>query len=112
MDNISSLLNSISAEDMEKLKSVASSLSAKQSATASSENEKSVQENPVSSLFGGDTADMLMKVAAQLNSENDTTAFIKALRPLLSEERRSKADEAMKFLKLMDALPLLKGMFG
>ena len=62
-------------------------------------------------LFGNDTANMLMKVATQMNTDNDKTAFIKALEPLLSEERRTKAEEAMKFLRLMDALPLLRGLF-
>lgn len=53
-----------------------------------------------------------MTVATQMNKEDDNTRFISALRPLLSEDRRKKADEAMKFLKLMETLPLLKGFFN
>ena len=107
MDNINDLLNSISPHDMERLKGVASSL-------MSSEKESKKPEQStdgISALFGNDTANMLMKVATQMNTDNDKTAFIKALEPLLSEERRTKAEEAMKFLRLMDALPLLRGLF-
>ena len=46
-----------------------------------------------------------------MNREDDRTKFIAALKPLLSEDRRKKADEAMRFLRLMDTLPLLKGLF-
>ncbi len=107
MDNINDLLNSISPQDMEKLKGVASSLM-----NGEKESKKSEQSTDgISALFGNDTANMLMKVATQMNTDNDKTAFIKALEPLLSEERRTKAEEAMKFLRLMDALPLLKGLF-
>ncbi len=105
MDNINDLLNSISPEDMEKLKNVASSLISNNSDGQSADNAS------LGLNTGNDTMDMIMRVATQMNKDNDKTAFIKALRPLLSEERRSKADEAMKFLKLMDTLPLLKGIF-
>lgn len=107
MDNINDLLNSISPQDMERLKGVASSL-----INSKKESKKPEQSTDgISALFGNDTANMLMKVATQMNTDNDKTAFIKALEPLLSEERRTKAEEAMKFLRLMDALPLLRGLF-
>ena len=109
MNDINELLGSISTEDMEKLKSVASSLmSGKQS-----KEEKREEHSPASGfseIFGDDTSKMLIKVAEQMNKDNDKTAFIKALRPLLSDERRAKADEAIRFMKLMDTLPLLKGL--
>lgn len=101
MDNINDLLNSISAEDMEKLKNAASALISK----GNQENIKASEDN------SGDMVSLVMQLASGLNRENDKTAFLKALRPLLSEERQQKADEAMKFLRLMDTLPLLKGLF-
>lgn len=110
MDNINDLLNSISPQDMEKLKSVASSLMSNKPSEQGRQRETQNTDG-MSTLFGSDTTDMLMKVATQMNRENDKTAFIKALQPLLSEERRVKADEAMKFMRLMDTLPLLKGLF-
>lgn len=110
MENINDLLNSISPEDMEKLKSVANSLMNNNNSAGSAGNGGTKQQSAGASN-DNETSDLIMRVASAMNRENDKTAFIKALRPLLSEERRHKADEAMKFLRLMDALPLLKGMF-
>lgn len=113
MDSISELLSSVSPEELERLKGVAQSLIA-QNGTEQEKQEappKKAQESGVGSLFGADTAKMLATVAGQLNREDDRTKFISALKPLLSEERRKRADEAMRFLRLMDTLPLLKGLF-
>ena len=41
--------------------------------------------------------------------EDDTTRFLRALRPLLGEARQKKLDEALKLLNLLRMLPLLKG---
>ena len=119
MDNISDLLSSISPEDMERLKNVASSLMSQSGSEPSSApkeqgagGNRNAPNADISSLFGGDMAKTLMTVATQMNKEDDNTRFISALRPLLSEDRRKKADEAMKFLKLMEMLPLLKGFFN
>lgn len=115
MDNINDLLSSISPQDMEKLKSVAASLMNKEEnktpVTPKEVNQSKNTDSNFSSLFGDDMTKTLMSVASQMNKEDDRTAFIKALRPLLSDERRQKADEAARFLKLMDTLPLLKGLF-
>ena len=105
MDSLDNLLSSISPEDMERIKSVASSLGAAPQ-TPSAETSAGVP------ALTDEMSNMLIKVASQMNKDSDKTAFIKALRPLLSEERRKKADEATRFLKLMDTLPLLRGMFG
>ena len=44
------------------------------------------------------------------NSDNDSrTQLLYALKPLLSEPKREKVDTAIKILKLIEMLPLLKG---
>ena len=43
-----------------------------------------------------------------MNSDDDRIRLIEALKPLLSEGRQKKADEAEKMLRLMSALPALK----
>lgn len=114
MDSISELLSSVSPEELERLKGVAQSLIAQNNTEKTSSEVKpaSPQESGgIGSLFGADTAKMLAAVAGQMNREDDRTKFISALKPLLSEDRRKKADEAMRFLRLMDTLPLLKGLF-
>ena len=58
----------------------------------------------------------LMSVIGQLkNNKNDErTSLLLALKPHLSERRRERVDKAVKILKLLDMLPLLKdsGLFN
>lgn len=73
------------------------------------------QPGPVQNPLGGIDPGMLnsiMKLAPLLSSaqqDDDTTRLLYALRPLLGEDRRKKLDEAVKMLKMMKMLPLLKG---
>ena len=53
----------------------------------------------------------VMKLApllSSLNQEDDSTRFLHALRPMLSNERQTKLDQASKILQLMRMLPLLR----
>jgi len=113
MDSINELLNSISPEDMAKIQSVASGLMGNLPTETVGEatGDTASASSGLGAVFSDDMSNMLLKVASQMNRDSDKTAFIKALRPLLSDERQKKADEAMHFLKLMDTLPLLRGMF-
>ena len=64
---------------------------------------------PPASQNGGQSGDMpdvgaIMALAGKLKSadvDDDNVNFLKALRPLLSEEKRPKIDRAVKILKLM-----------
>lgn len=119
MENISDLLSSISPEDMEKLKGVAASLM--NSPEPAPERPKSTPQNAPSTpdlgaliqMLGGNADELgtLTSVMGAMSQNDERTQFIRALKPLLSEDRRQKADEALKFLRLMDMLPLLKGLF-
>ena len=110
MDSINDLLNSISPEDMQKLKSVAANLGSGGSARTEPVNNSSADLSSLNSMLSGGAGNLLGTIAASLGKDNEKTAFLKALRPLLSDERRQKVDEAVKFLRLMDSLPLLKGL--
>lgn len=108
MADLQDLLSSISDEDMAKIKSVAESImngsekgGAKQSADTASGSAPS----------DGDMMAKLMSAMGQ-NHEDSRTRLINDLKPLLSEERRQRADEALRFMRLMEMMPLLKGMFG
>ena len=53
----------------------------------------------------------LMKIAPLLgtvNQEDDNTRLLHALRPLLKSERQKKLDEAIKIMRMLKFLPLLK----
>ena len=109
MIDIESLLSSISDEDMAKIKGIADSLMEKE-APKLKETEKKTESIPNLSI----DADMMKKIMGlmgQFNKEDYRTRLIEDLKPMLSDERRQKADEAVKFLQLMEILPLLKGLF-
>ena len=93
MDDIASLLSSITPEEMERLKGIASSIA-----------PSIMPETP------GSDAQLptdLMSIMQNLNSTDDKTELIRALKPFLSEEKQKRADEAMRLLKVMRILPLI-----
>ncbi len=108
MIDIESLLASVSDEDMAKIKSVAESLM---------NNNEPQQEKPKETQKAPDfpidmnTVSKIMSVMGQMNKEDYRTRLITDLKPMLNTERQKKADEAVKFLQLMQVLPLLKGLF-
>lgn len=105
MADLEELLSSISDEDMAKIKSVADSIMNSSGKSETEQSEKS------SSPFSPEMMGKIMSLMGNMNKEDSRTRLISDLKPLLSEERRKKADEAIKFLQLMEFLPLLKGMF-
>lgn len=80
----------------------------------------SVPAPPPQNPLGGVTPELLQTVTrlapllSQVNREDDSTRLLHALRPLLSEKRRKKLDEAIKILQMMRLMPLLKdsGLFS
>ena len=121
MDDLASklgeLLNSPGALD--SMKSLAGLLggtsapaqsSAPQSSAPQPPAPQSEQDSPLAGM-DGDMMQMIMKVAPLLSGfrqEDDSTRLLRALRPMLSEERQKKLDEGTKLLQLMRMLPLLK----
>ena len=58
-----------------------------------------------------DIIDTVMKIAPILSSikkEDKYTKFLKALRPLLSKQRRKKLDSSSQILQLIRLIPFLK----
>ena len=108
MIDIESLLASVSDEDMAKIKSVAESLM-----NNSAEKQEKPKETPKVPDFPIDmnTVSKIMGVMGQMNKEDYRTRLITDLKPMLNDERQKKADEAVKFLQLMQILPLMKGLF-
>ena len=105
MDNIADILSSLSADDISYFKSMAESLF-----SSDGEKQQSFSQNMPD-------PDMIVKISNVVNMMNSSqggarSRLIEALKPNLSEKRQKKADEAIEFLKLMDILPLLNGLFG
>lgn len=121
--NLSNLISSLSQDDIRSLQGMAQSLFGgqgqnDQKAGPPPQNmpalaaENSGGGDLLGSLAGLDPA-MLKKMSAIMGAMNgggnDTrTTFISALKPLLSPERRHKADEAMRMMRLLEMLPILK----
>lgn len=100
-EKLAGLLND--PESMENMKRMAESLLGGDN-NSKSNNESSVFEDVK-------TAQTVMNLLSRLkNSDNDSrTQLLYALKPLLSEPKREKVDTAIKILKLIEMLPLLKG---
>lgn len=140
MDDIADLISSLSSDDIDMLKGIAdsflgggdkSSPEKPQETTAKKEQTKSPIDLSMLGNLGGlgglgdlgglnigpKEIGMIMKFKSafeKLNSEgnsNNNTQLIEALKPHLSPERRSRADDAMQMMKMMDMLPLLKELF-
>ncbi|MGN1120385.1 MAG: hypothetical protein ACI4Q4_08500 [Oscillospiraceae bacterium] len=101
MDNIEELLRALTEDDE----------------TEDETPHEKKQEEAGGGLFDGLDIDMLMKLMTMLqqaNQQSDDERFLLALRPLLREENRAKIDTAVKFMKLLSLLPVLResGMLG
>lgn len=77
--------------------------------TAQAEEENTSQNGE--SLFGDldlETVMKLMEAFSKLNSGDKNTELLLALKPHLRDENRAKVDRAIKLMKLMTVLMLLR----
>lgn len=62
-------------------------------------------------ILGGIDIEAIMKMGelmSQMNKQDDSTRLLLALKPHLKPENRQKVDSAMKLMKIMNILPLLR----
>ena len=104
MDNIGDILSSLSDEDMKALGDAARSL------LGSSEQEQG--QNDSDRGFSMDPATMakIAQIMSAMNRHDSRCDLIAALRPLLSEPRRRRADDAMQLIKLIDLLRMIEDL--
>lgn len=102
--DISEILSSLTSEDMEQLKAVASSLMGSGHTDEKKEQNSSTGNN----LFNSAMLGNLGKISNAVSADDHRTALLKALKPMLSEQRQQKADEAIKIMKIIQLLPLLR----
>ena len=103
--DISSILSSLSPDDMAHLSDMAQQLFGTQ------ENAPPAPEHSAPPLGGVDPELMskIMKILPLLQQGGDSerARLIQALKPLLSQSRRQKADEALRLLRLIEVIPLI-----
>ncbi len=119
MDDISQKLAELlnDPESLNRVKEMAENILGKEN----KETEKSsIPQSDMGSIFGNIDIDpiqigKIMSVMSRLKSGqvDNRSNLLLALKPHLSEPRREKVDTAIKLLKLIDLLPLLKdsGLF-
>ena len=98
------ILSSLSDEDMKALGDAARSL------LGSPEQEQG--QNDSDRGFSMDPATMakIAQIMSAMNRHDSRCDLIAALRPLLSEPRRRRADDAMQLIKLIDLLPMIEDL--
>jgi len=114
MDNLDDIIASLSSEDIEMLKGVASSLLGEEE-TAKPALPAAQNNGALPFHLNSDEFRMMMKakeIFDRMNSASSKNAdLIIALKPHLSEASRAKADQAIKIMKLFEILPYLKDLF-
>lgn len=97
--DISSLLSSLSQEDIEKLKNTAAQFFGEKNEAPPKQEQ---QSKPVLDMpFDPKLLTGVAKFSKMMNENDERSAFLMALKPLLSENRRKKADDAVMMLKFM-----------
>ena len=109
MADLQEILSSISDEDMVKIKSIANSLLNNNQPTETAKPNQNIAPNfPLDEKMMG----RIMTIMGQFNKQDNRTQLIMDLKPLLNSDRQKRADEAVQFLRLMEILPMLRGMFA
>lgn len=100
--DIESILSSLTPEDIENLKNMAEGL------FGGSEEKK--QEAPSFSGFDFSSVTKIASIMSLFSSpkSDPRCELLYALRPLISEEKRPKVDQAVKMLQIMAILPRLR----
>ncbi|MBQ8210314.1 MAG: hypothetical protein IJZ35_07025 [Clostridia bacterium] len=99
--DISEILSSLTDEDIRQLKTAANSI-------LNSDSGKKENKADSSNIFSADMLGNIGKIGNAVSQDDERTALIKALKPLLSEPRQQKADEVIKILRLVQLIPLLR----
>lgn len=110
MDDLNQKLSQIlnDPESMNRVRQMAESIL--------SDKEEETTDDSIFGSFGSEELGNIMSIVSKLNNQqNDArTSLLLALKPHLSEAKQEKVDTAIKILRLLDLLPILKesGVLG
>lgn len=108
--DIASLLSGLSQDDIEKLKETAQQFfGGKEETNVKEKPQKNENSMTAPSEFPFDPKliSSVARFSGMMNESDEKSNFILALKPLLSEKRQKKADDAvmmLKFMKIINAL--------
>lgn len=112
MDDLNQKLAQIlnDPESMNRVKEMAESI------LSGNEQKNEQPKSAPGDMPDADELIKIMSIVQKLNSNNDDkrTNLLTALKPHLSDPKREKVDTAIKILRLLDLLPILKesGVLG
>ena len=109
MDELSEKLAGIlnDPETMNRVRQMAENILGGEEATP--EPQTNALDN-IGSMIGANEMQSIISIIGKLNSSggDNRTALLTALKPHLSEPRREKVDTAIKILKMLELLPLMR----
>lgn len=110
-ENLGDILGSLSAEDFQKISNIAQQFTSGSGESTTAQQEE--KNTGAGFSFDPEMLFKLMSIFEKLqNQQNDPRCnLITALKPLLSPQRRQKADKAIELLRLMSLLSI-KDIFG
>lgn len=97
--DLSDFINNLNAEDIEKLRETAKSMFGIDSADVL--HKKNTPDRPVQLLADPKMIEKIMRLSSLFSENDEKTRFLLALKPLLSEKRQQKADEAIQLQRLL-----------
>lgn len=118
IENIENIISSMSSEDMEMLKAAAEGLfsSVGQKEKRTEQKKEAPSEANIFDSFNIDfeTVTKIMSLMEKLRNQpqDPRCNLLMALRPMLTEKRQSKVDEAVKIMSLLSFLPLIDEFRG
>lgn len=118
MSDITSQINQIlsNPEMMEQIKTLSGLFGQSAAAQGSggdfqvTENVQPKQQSPLD-LMGADglqTAMRFMPIITELKKEDETTQLLRAIKPFLSPQRQDKLEEAVRILRIIRIVPMLR----
>lgn len=105
LKNIASMLGGSDGGQLPDLSSLSSLLP--QNAGHPDSSDKENKESDALSSLNLDTILALQQVLSNTKSDDRNIKFLNSLRPLLSEGRQEKVDQAIKIMRLLSVLPML-----
>ena len=106
MDNITDILSNLSAQDIDNLREAAAALF---SQGKPDDHQHKSADNGAGPM--GIDPQMISKISGimqAMNRDDSRCELIRALKPHLRPERQHRADEAIRLLRIIAALPVLR----
>ncbi|MEE1074206.1 MAG: hypothetical protein U0K93_01865 [Acutalibacteraceae bacterium] len=105
-EKLAGLLND--PDTMDRVRKMAENILGGEKESAAPEPDNPL--NNIGSMLGAEEMQSIFSIISRLNhtGNDNRTQLLTALKPHLSEPRREKVDTAIKILKMIEVLPLLK----